>query len=779
MKHILLLSKSYLRKGKLQTISFLVILLFAALLLNMGIVTLLNFGNNFDKRSELLNSEDSLSLMLKKDYKEEYLDFLKNDERVKDYEVKKVIFTLSSMSYGGGDLTLSTVFMNISDTDRIGKSAIVKKSDVKYDNGVYLPLSFHTGGGYEFGDTIDFTIGIKPYHYRVAGFYENMFLASTNTGSVGILLEETDYRKLQDDLAQAWEGIAIKVQCVNREEAKVLTAEYQSYISKNAESQLFFNNNDYGSVKQARTVTAGIGSALVVSFSFIIAIVGIIIIRFRVNNNIDEDMKNIGVLKAMGYQSKQIIVSIMVQFLSIGLVSVLAGIGLSYLLLPVLALSYEAQSGIPWKQGFDMYSTILTTGIILGSVAFMSYVSSSRIKKIYPLTALRNNILTHNFTKNYFPLAGKGRQFISLMAFKSLFQRKKQNIMMILIFIAVGFTCSFAEILYYNIVKEDKAFLSIAGEIADAGVYLNTDMKNNDIKEEIALVKGVRKVIYYDQKMLETEGVTVYSYISEDYELTESSLLFDGRHPKHNNEVAIGGKMASDLDKHIGESMQLTYGGKTEEYLITGLLQSANNMGYDMEITLAGIKELYASYEPGTLYVYLDKNFSMEKFTDYMSGKYTSEITSIMDIDKMINSQMGAYKQIVSLFSVVILFITAVLITLILSLVIRTVIIQKQKYLGIQKALGFTSRQLITQLLYEFLPVTIIGIIAGGIAGYFFINPILSVLFFNIGMVKMRFIMKIDVFVMVTVGIIIYSFIMTLVLSMRIKKISAYQLITE
>jgi len=754
-------------------------LLFAALLLNMGIVTVLNFGNNFDKRSELLNSEDSLSLILKKDYKEEYLNFLKNDERVKDYEVKEVIFTISSMTYGGGDLTLASVFMNINDTDRMGKSLIIEKTPEKYENGAYLPLSFHSGGGYEIGDTINITIGTNHYEFRVSGFYENMFLASTNTGCVGILLEESDYLKLQEDLTDEWNGLAIKAQCKNRQDAGRLTAEYQSYISKNAQAQLFFRNNDYDSVKQARTITAGIGSALVVSFSFIIAIVGIVIIRFRVHNNIEEDMKNIGVLKAMGYQSRQIIASIMVQFLSIGILSVLAGIGLSYLLLPVLALSYEAQSGIPWKQGFDLYSALLTAGIILGCVALMSYVSSSRIKKIYPLTALRNNILTHNFSRNYFPLSGRGKHLIPLLAFKSLFQRKKQNIMMILIFIAVGFTCSFAEILYYNIVKEDRAFLSIAGEIAEAGVYLNTETTAKDMKEELAQIEGVRKAIYYDQKMLESEGVTVYSYITEDYDQTEGSLCFEGRHPKHNNEVAIGGKMAADLKKHIGGEITLTYGGKTKEYLITGLLQSANNMGYDMEITLDGIKELDPNYKPGVVYVYLQENFSMERFTASINQKYTSEITSVMDIGKMINSQMGVYKQIVTLFSVVILFVTAILITLILSLVIRTVIIQKQKYLGIQKALGFTSGQLMLQLVYEILPVIFIGIITGGVCGFFFINPVLSILFFNIGMVKMQFVMKSEVFILVAIGIIIYSLIMTLLLAMRIKKISAYQLIIE
>ncbi len=768
-----------MRKGKLQTMSFLVILLFAALLLNMGIVTLLNFGDNFDKRSGLLNSEDSLTLMLKEDYKEAYLDFLKNDSRVKDYEVKETIFTLSSMSYGGGDLTLATVFMNRLDNDRIGKSMVVDESENVYEKGIYLPLSFKTGGGYEPGDTIKIIIGTKPYAYKVAGFYENMFLASTNTGSVGILMEEADYKKLEDELTDAFAGVAIKVQSKHRADASGITAEFQSYISQKAQTQLFYRNNDYDSVKQSRTITAGIGSALVVSFSFIIAVVGILIIRFRVHNNIEEDMKNIGVLKAMGYQSNQIIGSIMIQFLGISSLSVTVGIGLSYMLLPVLALSYEAQTGIPWKQGFDMYSTILTAGIILGSVALMSYVSASRIKKIYPLTALRNNILTHNFTKNYFSLTGYGRHFISLLAFKSLFQRKKQNLMMILIFIAVGFTCSFAGILYYNIVTEDKAFLSIAGEVADAGVYLNTDIEYEGLKGELAQVDGVRKVIYYDQKMLESEGKTVYSYISENYEETEGSLVYEGRNPKHNNEVAIGGKMASDLKKHIGGAMKLTYGGQTKDYLITGLLQSANNMGYDMEITLDGMKELDAAYKPGTLYVYLENNHSMKEFTDYIGEKYSLEIISIMDIGKMINSQMGVYKQIVTLFSVVILFITAILVTLILSLVIRTVIIQKQKYLGIQKALGFTSRQLIKQLIYEFLPVTMLGIVIGGICGFYFINPLLSILFFNIGMVKMQFVMKLNVFVMMALGIILYSSLMILFLLAKIKKISAYQLITE
>ena len=74
---------------------------------------------------------------------------------------------------------------------------------------------------------------------------------------------------------------------------------------------------------------------ILVAFSAVIVLVSLIVIKFRVTNSIDDGMVNIGVLKAVGYTSRQILASITLQFMLITLSAGIVGVAVSYAVIPV------------------------------------------------------------------------------------------------------------------------------------------------------------------------------------------------------------------------------------------------------------------------------------------------------------------------------------------------------------------------------------------------------------------------------------------------------------
>jgi ABC-type antimicrobial peptide transport system permease subunit len=107
------------------------------------------------------------------------------------------------------------------------------------------------------------------------------------------------------------------------------------------------------------------------------------------------------------------------------------------------------------------------------------------------------------------------------------------------------------------------------------------------------------------------------------------------------------------------------------------------------------------------------------------------------------------------------------------------VIIKKQREIGIKKALGFSSDQLRTELIFSMLPQIIVGAVVGSVIGLLISNRILATLLSTMGIMRSNM----EVFpwmgLVAVVFAVIVSYIMIWLMSGRIKRISAYSLITE
>lgn len=137
-------------------------------------------------------------------------------------------------------------------------------------------------------------------------------------------------------------------------------------------------------IEMARCMMATMMAAMMVMFSLIIVAVCLLVVRFRIVNSIEDDMMKIGSLKAIGYTGRQIRLSLLLQYLLIAGVGCIAGISLSYPLLPAVAAVFEQQSGLRWEQGFDPAISIAALLIILLIILIVVLLATRRIKSSIP-----------------------------------------------------------------------------------------------------------------------------------------------------------------------------------------------------------------------------------------------------------------------------------------------------------------------------------------------------------------------------------------------------------
>ena len=84
----------------------------------------------------------------------------------------------------------------------------------------------------------------------------------------------------------------------------------------------------------------------------------------------------------------------------------------------------------------------------------------------------------------------------------------------------------------------------------------------------------------------------------------------------------------------------------------------------------------------------------------------------------------------------VMVVVSILVIVLSLNLLVKTMIIKKQKEIGIKKAIGFSSSELRKELILSMLPQIAVGAIAGSIVGCLTSNKILAALLSTMGVMR-------------------------------------------
>jgi putative ABC transport system permease protein len=140
---------------------------------------------------------------------------------------------------------------------------------------------------------------------------------------------------------------------------------------------------------------------------------------------------------------------------------------------------------------------------------------------------------------------------------------------------------------------------------------------------------------------------------------------------------------------------------------------------------------------------------------------------------------MASYQNIVAIMGATMLVITLFVVALVLYFVISSSVIRKKRELGIQKAIGFTTFQLMNQLSISFIVPIIIWALIGSTLGALYTNSLMSITMKSAVVMRAGFIVNQYWIVIFCIATIVFSYFLSMFITLRIKKISAYSLVTE
>ena len=441
----------------------------------------------------------------------------------------------------------------------------------------------------------------------------------------------------------------------------------------------------------------------------------------------------------------------------------------------------EGQIALIWQPSVDAVWTIFVLLLVIGFILLITYLSARRIKKLFPLVALRDGIATHSFRKNYFSLEKARGALVLLLAFKQMLQSSKQMVMMFLIVAGLTFSAVASLTIYYNMIVDTDAFLKVvSGGTADVILVVNENEDAFLVQQRVANMPEVEQIYGFQSGVMGMmEELMIHFMVIEDADYLGDYLLVDGRFPVHENEIAISPVIENGENLAVGEIVVVSRGSSEEEFLVTGIVQNFQHAGMFSLVTAAGVRRLDSSFDFFQFFVDLVADVDVDEFIALAPEVAGDVFYTILDFERYEEAQIAGLGVTLTPIAIGNVVISGVVIVLALYMTIKTMITRRYKELGIQKALGFTNMQLMNQIALNLLPIVVIGALVGAITGSFGFNAIFISLLRGTGIASANLFTPHIWVVMLVMAMVALAYMSAIFLAKRVRKISAYELVSE
>jgi len=774
VKNILMLAAANVRKNKSQTATLLIFVLIAAMFLNIGLVLFLRVDSFFDERAEQNHTAHftgiyqgaALSI-------EQGLRFMESYSGVAETEKINAIGGIGGW-FSDGVRMASPFFLTRNDqTQKMNPLSLIGDYLPLTGDAIYIPYGMLLTSNYKIGDGFKLFLFGAELDFTVAGATEEIMFGSQTMTIYRFYIPDARFEELKEQFPD--NGFTfLSARLENADNALFFQADYKKEVSSDG----LLYDMSYDGVKSERTTIPTSIAIIITMFALILLIVSLIVIRFRIVNSIEEGMANIGSLKSIGYRNIQIVSGIILQFGITAFIGSAAGIALSQAVIPVIIGIFEPQLGLVWNQGFDVLLAAASLILVVAAMVFITFLTTRRIKNLHPLIALRGGLTTHSFKKNPLPLEKSRGGLDFLLAFKQLLRNKKQAVTIGVIVAAVSMMSIIGLTLNYSMNENRDSFAAlVGGEAPDIQFILQQSGDSRAFRQRMSENPSVRKVFGYT--MVETQilidgEISINVTVAEDTSLIETQMMINGRYPRYNNEIALGVAASRLTGKQSGDTVTVKAGANQREYIITGIVQTVGGM-----ITAEALRQIQPDYEFTEVSVYLREGVDVKKFIESVQAAEGNIFSDVIDMRELITATLDGMGGMFAAVAAGIGAVTVFVVILTLYMVIKTTVLRRKRELGIQKAIGFTTFQLMNQIALNMTPVILFGVITGAAAGYFLFNPMMGMMLGGMGIAKVDLPVPFGQMVVACAALVILAYGISMLIAGRIRKISAYSLVSE
>ena len=765
------LSLFNLKRNKREAAAIVFLTFVTAFLMATFAVSITEINSAFDRSFEETGCADVMLLFDESKYRDVYRGLLEDEYNVTNIRESGVLcgFAVQTAAKNGDSIAYNMIFTDESTERKIEDFRMLKALPdgeiEKLSHPIWLPQYFEITGGFAPGDTFTLISGGRDYPFTVAGFYNTGF-ANCDGMLFKCVLTDDDITLLSA-IYEEYRAVMFDT------EEKIPYAEYYGKCSEisNENVSSIVMSFDKDDERESETDFLNMFLYMSAFISVVTMISALFLILHKVSKDMEQQMVQIGVLEALGYTSRELSLSYICEYVLTGGAGALLGGTAAVIFSPVMDTFTRNMINRDVHTDVNFFRIAAVVIAIIALVTLFALSRAARVKKLPPVVAFRKGIKTHHFGRNILPLENLKYDINLRLALKGIFTDLRSNIGAGICIAAAGVAVMFGIYTFDFFKSGYDGLISVMGmEVPDISIVTMNGVDGEAFCEELRAMPEVEKVLLtraignsVDIKGSD-QSSTAYSY--RDYSLTNNIHPKKGRFPEFENEIMITTKREQTEDRHIGDSIIVKGDIGEKSYIITGIVTAMNNGGRSVYMTEEGYRRVRPNDRPNTVEITLrnedDRPAFEEKLTalygasakdmayeqtaqgtleerikakadekmallisqygvtdaDYairigdtvISGNSSrfriKEMSSLKDLMKSQMGPIAAVTKTVSFWAVI--FIAAV-VAIILGIIAASAVKRQRKELGIMKSMGYTSKDLMTQLTLRILPVTLVS----------------------------------------------------------------------
>ncbi|RKM62219.1 ABC transporter permease [Butyrivibrio sp. CB08] len=791
MYRFFFIAKNNIKKQKSDMITFFILSALASLFIFISASFLVDTGKVIDTNREKINAADILVIVGNSEPIVDKLEeIMRGNVYLKNFETQEYLACESKYRKKGSKTWIEYPFyLSSYEKDTKIQTLSIDPAGLS-GNEAIVPVSFSTT--FEIGSTIQIKIGDNIYDLKVAGYNEdNIFCSPLNLGIYKVYVSDrmyedvkfenpkgaTDSRYLKSQLTDTAQKKHLDTNALSDQITDDLINWYNDYTNSHPDVKIpSINVIPSDLMKTGSMILPLIFVAMIFLFAIIILAIAIVIINFSVKNFIMTNMKNTAIMEASGYTVKELVLILLFQLLLVSGLGTLIGIVVGALLLDKIGIIILITLGLRWNQPVNIPVAITVFVSICLLISGLTIMLGREYSKVSVLSALRGGVNTHNYKKNLFSFDKTSFPIAVTLALKDTFGRFRNQlgVIFIMMILALSTIVAFGMADTYG---SDEGILETGG-FDVYGAFLSGDEIMEKNVQSMKTVKNTRReswmsVNYYYKK--NKQSITTRSF--SDTSTIVGGSIIEGRWPKYPNEVMLATNTSTRLGAGVGDVVTVKNNMADESYIVCGICQTMNNMGMMAFMTTDGLSKVTSLPETMNICVNFKDGVTFADFEKEFKESYP-EVT-VSDYAEAAHQTVGIITSGMKVFTYFVVLITILVVAFVESLIVRTNINKQWRNLGVSKALGFTSRQLIFQVMMSNLPAILIGVTLGLLLSPVLGGKLMVATFSIFGFKKVTFTIGVLSYILTAIIICGVALLTAAVMGRRIKSLEPVKMITE
>lgn len=231
------------------------------------------------------------------------------------------------------------------------------------------------------------------------------------------------------------------------------------------------------------------------------------------------------------------------------------------------------------------------------------------------------------------------------------------------------------------------------------------------------------------QAVREEDGKVVGMHIDTGRNAGMGLTYLDGENPKNESQIALSYLMAEELDKAVGSTLEIIAGGEVQRFTVSGIYQDVTSGGRTAKTVCPFSDEAAEKYSYGiTLSASAPDGFAAD-LRGQLGGGY-----SVENMEEFLGQTLGGVIAQVRRAGIAVLFIGICLTALITALFLKLRLAREASALAAKRAMGIPFVAMRKQELYPVLMAGGLGAVCGAAIAEVFGDQLISGLFGLLGM---------------------------------------------